>query len=102
MLIRNSEERVEAGSTLANDAGRIMQEVVASVREVSGTIKAIAEATVEQSAGLEQVNQSVTQMDTATQHNAALVEESSAAAESLKQQAQAQALKLAVSMFKLG
>ncbi|GAB4558562.1 MAG: MCP four helix bundle domain-containing protein [Rhizobacter sp.] len=100
VLIRNSEERVEAGSTLANDAGRIMQEVVASVREVSGTIKAIAEATVEQSTGLEQVNQSVTQMDTATQHNAALVEESSAAAESLKQQARA--LTQAVSVFKLG
>ena len=100
VLIRNSEERVEAGSTLANDAGRIMQEVVTSVREVSGTIRAIAEATVEQSSGLEQVNTSVSQMDSATQHNAALVEQSSAAAESLKQQAQA--LSQAVSAFRIG
>ncbi|MET0333170.1 MAG: methyl-accepting chemotaxis protein [Rhizobacter sp.] len=99
VLIRNSEERVEAGSTLANDAGRIMQEVVSSVREVSGTIRAIADATVEQSTGLEQVNSSVSQMDSATQHNAALVEESSAAAESLKQQAQA--LSQAVSAFRI-
>jgi methyl-accepting chemotaxis protein len=99
VLIRNSEERVEAGSTLANDAGRIMQEVVASVREVSGTIRAIADATVEQSTGLEQVNTSVSQMDSATQHNAALVEQSSAAAESLKQQAQA--LSQAVSAFRI-
>ena len=76
-----------------------MQEVVASVREVSGTIKAIAEATVEQSSGLEQVNLAVTQMDTATQHNAALVEESSAAAESLKQQAKS--LTQAVSVFRV-
>ncbi len=99
VLIRNSEERVEAGSTLANDAGRIMQEVVSSVREVSGTIRAIADATVEQSSGLEQVNTSVSQMDSATQHNAALVEQSSAAAESLKQQAQA--LTHAVSVFRI-
>jgi methyl-accepting chemotaxis protein len=99
VLIRNSEERVEAGSTLANDAGRIMQEVVSSVREVSGTIRAIADATVEQSTGLEQVNTSVSQMDSATQHNAALVEQSSAAAESLQQQAQA--LTQAVSAFRV-
>ncbi|MBI5256653.1 MAG: MCP four helix bundle domain-containing protein [Burkholderiales bacterium] len=96
-LIRNSEERVEAGAARANDAGRIMQDVVSSVHEVSGTIRAIAEATVEQSAGIEQVNQSVAQMDSATQHNAALVEQSSAAAESLKEQAEA--LTRAVSAF---
>ena len=84
----------------AGEQGRGFAVVASEVCEVLGTIKAIAEATVEQSTGPEQVNQSVTQMDSATQHNAARVEESSAAAESLKQQAQA--LTQAVSVFKLG
>ena len=84
----------------AGEQGRGFAVVASEVCEVLGTIKAIAEATVEQSTGPEQVNQSVTQMDSATRHNAARVEESSAAAESLKQQAQA--LTQAVSVFKLG
>ena len=86
-LIVASVERVERGSTLVDQAGTTMNEVVAAVRRVADIMGEISAATVEQSAGVAQVGEAVSQMDRATQQNAALVEESAAAAESLKQQA---------------
>ena len=86
-LIDDSVSRVDAGSRLAAQAGTTMSEVVASVARVSNIIAEITMASQEQSAGIEQINQAVTQMDGVTQQNAALVEEAAAAAESLREQA---------------
>ena len=98
-LISASVERVEHGTALVDRAGTTMQEVVASIRRVTDIMGEISAASVEQSAGVSQVGDAVTSMDQATQQNAALVEESSAAAESLK--VQAQQLVNAVAVFKL-
>ena len=98
-LIGASVERVERGSSLVDQAGATMNEIVAAVRRVADIIGEISAATIEQSAGVAQVGEAVSQMDQATQQNAALVEESAAAAESLKQQAQQ--LAQAVAVFKL-
>ncbi|OEZ67438.1 methyl-accepting chemotaxis protein IV [Janthinobacterium sp. HH100] len=87
-LIGDSVEQVEIGSKLVHDAGRTMDEVVTSVRQVADIMQEITAASAEQSAGIEQVNQAVLQMDQVTQQNAALVEEAAAAAESLQDQAQ--------------
>ncbi|MDT8999371.1 methyl-accepting chemotaxis protein [Paucibacter sp. APW11] len=87
-LIGASVDRVEAGSRLVQDAGASMDEIVTSVQRVSDIIGEISAAATEQSEGIGQVNQSVVQLDQMTQQNAALVEESAAAAESLKDQAQ--------------
>ncbi|HTN65495.1 MAG TPA: methyl-accepting chemotaxis protein [Burkholderiaceae bacterium] len=99
ILIDDSVHRVDAGSKLADDAGQTMQQIVASVKRVAGYITDITSASREQSAGIEQVNQAITQMDDVTQQNAALVQQAAAAAESL----QTQAVKLAqlVDAFKL-
>jgi methyl-accepting chemotaxis protein len=86
-LIEDSVGRVEAGATLVNDAGRTMSEIVSSVQRVTDIMAEISSASQEQSAGIEQVNQTVTQMDEVTQQNAALVEEATAAARSMEQQA---------------
>jgi methyl-accepting chemotaxis protein len=86
-LVESSVERVEAGNALAGDAGRTMQGVVQRVQRVSELIAQISAAAVEQTQGIEQVNTAVTQLDQVTQQNAALVEESAAASESLNQQA---------------
>ena len=86
-LIDDSVSRVDAGSRLAAQAGTTMSEVVASVARVSNIIADITMASEEQSAGIEQINQAVTQMDGVTQQNASLVEEAAAAAESLRDQA---------------
>jgi methyl-accepting chemotaxis protein len=93
-LIGASVERVQAGSKLVADAGQTMGEIVGSVKRVSDVIGEITVASSEQSDGIGQVNTAVTQLDQMTQQNAALVEESTAAAESLRTQAQrlAQAL----------
>jgi len=99
-LIGDSVDRVETGSRLVGDAGQTMGEIVSQVRRVSTLISEIAGAANEQSAGIGQVNQAVTQLDHMTQQNAALVEESAAAAESLKDQARV--LAEAVSAFKFG
>jgi methyl-accepting chemotaxis protein len=98
-LITDSVSTVDAGSKLVDEAGKTMQEVVKSVKRVSDLIGEIASATNEQSAGIGQVNTAVTELDRVTQQNAALVEESAAASESLKQQA----LRLAqsVAVFRL-
>ena len=86
-LIGASVDRVESGSKLVADAGSTMSEIVASVQRVSDIIGEISAASGEQSDGIGQVNTSVTQLDQMTQQNAALVEESAAAADSLKEQA---------------
>jgi methyl-accepting chemotaxis protein len=86
-LIADSVERVEAGNRLVDQAGRTMEEVVASITRVAHIVTDISEASREQSAGIEQVSKAVTQMDEVTQQNAALVEEAAAAAESLEEQA---------------
>ena len=98
-LIVDSVAKVDAGSKLVDTAGVTMQEIVASVQNVADLMSEIAAASIEQSQGIGQVNISITQMDDATQQNAALVEEAAAAAQSL----QDQAAKLAqvVSVFKL-
>jgi methyl-accepting chemotaxis protein len=86
-LIGASVDKVESGSKLVADAGKTMQEIVGSVQRVTDIIGEITAAASEQSDGIGQVNSSVTQLDQMTQQNAALVEESAAAAESLKEQA---------------
>ena len=98
-LITDSVETVEGGSRLVNEAGATMQEVVKSVKRVSDIIGEIATATTEQSAGISQVNTAVTELDRVTQQNAALVEESAAASESLRQQAER--LAATVSVFQI-
>jgi methyl-accepting chemotaxis protein len=79
--------KVETGSRLVQEAGSTMTEIVASVQRVSDIIGEITAATSEQSSGIGQINGAITQLDQMTQQNAALVEESAAAAESLKEQA---------------
>jgi methyl-accepting chemotaxis protein len=98
-LIGASVEKVETGARQVNEAGSSMDEIVSQVQRVSQLIGEISNATAEQSTGIGQVGDAVTQLDQVTQQNTALVEESAAAAESLKQQA----AKLAevVSVFKL-
>ncbi|MCT9811261.1 methyl-accepting chemotaxis protein [Acidovorax sp. Be4] len=98
-LINESVERVTAGSTLVDRAGHTMSEVVGSIRRVTDIMGEISAASSEQSAGVAQVGEAVTNIDHATQQNAALVEEMAAAAGSLN--AQAQELVRSVSVFKL-
>jgi len=98
-LIGDSVEKVERGSKLVGQAGVTMDEVVASVKRVTDIMSEIANASQEQSAGIEQVNLSIIEMDAMTQQNAALVEEAAAAAQSL--QDQASELAQVVSVFKL-
>jgi methyl-accepting chemotaxis protein len=98
-LIGRSVEQVEQGTALVDQAGKTMGEIVSSIQRVSDIVAEISSASAEQSQGVQQVGEAVTQMDQATQQNAALVEESAAAAESLK--GQAQQLVQAVAVFKL-
>jgi len=98
-LIDASVERVEQGTLLADKAGSTMQEVVDSIRKVSGIVSEISTASAEQASGVVQVGQAITSMDKATQQNAALVEEMSAISVSLK--SQADELVQAVHVFKL-
>jgi methyl-accepting chemotaxis protein len=86
-LIGASVDKVDAGTRLVADAGQTMSEIVGSVQRVSDIIGEITAASGEQSDGIGQVNVAVTQLDQMTQQNAALVEESAAAAESLREQA---------------
>jgi len=87
-LIGESVARAEAGARLVGDAGTTMGEIVSNVQRVSDIIGEIATAASEQSDGIGQVNMAVTNLDQMTQQNAALVEESAAAASSLRNQAQ--------------
>jgi methyl-accepting chemotaxis protein len=87
-LIGISVAKVDSGSRLVADAGTTMTEIVSSVKRVSDIIGEISAASSEQSDGISQVNTAVLELDQMTQQNAALVEESAAAAESLSEQAQ--------------
>ncbi len=98
-LIGRSVAQVEQGTVLVGEAGKTMGEIVSSIQRVSDIVAEITSATVEQSTGVQQVSDAICQMDHVTQQNAALVEESAAAAESLK--GQAQQLVEAVAVFKL-
>jgi methyl-accepting chemotaxis protein len=98
-LIGDSVQKVEAGTTLVASAGSTMDDVVKQVRHVSDLIGEISSASQEQSTGIGQIGDAVSQLDEVTQQNAALVEESAAAAESLKHQARA--LAETVSVFKI-
>jgi methyl-accepting chemotaxis protein len=99
-LINASVERVEQGTTLVDQAGVTMTEVVASIRRVTDLMGEISAASSEQSQGVSQVGEAVTQMDQVTQQNAALVEQMAAAAGSLN--AQARELVQTVAVFSLG
>jgi methyl-accepting chemotaxis protein len=88
-LIDDSVAKVDAGTLLVDKAGRTMDEVVGSVKRVTDIIGEIAAASAEQTAGIGQVNDAITAMDQATQQNAALVEQSAAAAASVREQATA-------------
>ena len=87
-LIGDSVEKVEDGTKLVAQAGKTMEEIVSAIRGVTVIMSEIRAASIEQTSGIEQVNQAIGQMDEVTQQNAALVEEAAAAAESLEEQAQ--------------
>jgi methyl-accepting chemotaxis protein len=96
-LIQASVETVKSGTSLVSRAQSTMQDIVHQVKQVSTLVGEIGTATAEQSEGIAQVNKTVGQLDEATQQNAALVEQSAAAADSLRQQAST--LVLAVGRF---
>ncbi|GIZ52643.1 methyl-accepting chemotaxis protein [Noviherbaspirillum aridicola] len=98
-LIGDSVEKVDAGSSLVDEAGKTMDEIVSSVRHVADIMNEISAASQEQSSGIEEVNRAVGQMDEMTQQNASLVEQAAAAAESMR--AQAAELAAAVAVFRL-
>ncbi|CAG9169508.1 methyl-accepting chemotaxis protein [Cupriavidus respiraculi] len=98
-LIGNSAQRVEDGAALVENAGRAMGEIVEAVKRVTDLMGEMRAATEEQTGGIEQVNQAVTQMDQMAQQNAALVEQAAAAAASLEDQAEA--LHRTVGQFRL-
>jgi methyl-accepting chemotaxis protein len=98
-LITGSVTQVEQGTHLVDQAGRTMQEIVSSIEQVSQIVAQISHASAEQSVGVNHIGEAVTKMDQATQQNAALVEQSAAAADGLKRQAQD--LVGAVSAFRL-
>ncbi|PRC91318.1 methyl-accepting chemotaxis protein [Solimicrobium silvestre] len=98
-LIDDSVGKVDVGSKLVDEAGATMNQIVTSVKQVVAIMAEIAAASQEQSAGIEQVNLAITDMDNTTQQNAALVEQAAAASKSL--QDQADSLAKIVSVFKL-
>jgi methyl-accepting chemotaxis protein len=97
-LIGNSVDKVESGTRLVSDAGATMNDIVLSVRKVADVIAGITATSAEQSAGIAGVNQAIVKLDQMTQQNAALVEQSAAAAESLREQSGQ--LAQAVAVFK--
>ncbi|MQA40946.1 HAMP domain-containing protein [Rugamonas sp. FT29W] len=98
-LIDDSVEKVGSGTKLVEQAGTTMQEVVASIKQVTDIVGEISAATQEQNDGIAQVHQAVTQMDETTQQNSALVEQTAAAAQTLRDQADK--LEQVVSAFKI-
>jgi len=86
-LINQSVESVESGSTLVNQSGTALRDIIAAVSSVGGLIAEIAAASNEQTTGIEQINQAIAQLDSNTQQNTAMVEESAAASERLNDQA---------------
>ena len=99
ILIDDSVSKVDAGATLVDEAGVTMQEILSSVKRVTGIMHEITSASHEQTIGIEQINDAIAQMDQVTQQNAALVEEAAAAAASMEDQAAT--LTEVVSVFKL-
>ncbi len=99
-LINASTEKVSSGSRLVTQAGATMQEIVQSVQRVTDIMAEISSASTEQTAGIEQINQAIVEMDSVTQQNAALVEQAAAASESM--QDQAAMLAQAVAVFRIG
>ena len=99
-LINDSAEKVRVGSSLVDQSGKALAEIVDSVKKVTDIVAEIAAASQEQSAGIDQVNHAVLQMDEMTQQNAALVEEAAAAARAMQEQAGELARQ--VSFFQLG
>ena len=99
-LIHDSVERVDFGAGLVDRAGTTMQEMVASVKRVTDIMAEISVASQEQSAGIEQINKAINEMDNVTQQNAALVEEAAASSQLLEDQAEK--LARAGSQFNLG
>ena len=87
VLITNSVENVSIGVTLADEAGKTIKDVVGNVKQLSIVIAEVSSASAEQSIGLGQINQSISQMDNVTQQNAALVEQAAAASRSMQEQA---------------
>jgi len=98
-LIGDSVDKVDSGTRLVDQAGGTMTEIVASVQRVTDIMAEITAASAEQTAGIEQINQAIAQMDEVTQQNAALVEEAAAASDAMQQQAGA--LAQVVSVFQL-
>ena len=98
-LIGSSVERVDAGARLVDEAGSTMNDIVASVRRVTDIMAEISRASAEQSAGIGQVNEAIGQMDEATRQNAALVQQATAAAAALEEEAER--LAQVVSVFRL-
>jgi methyl-accepting chemotaxis protein len=98
-LINTSVQKVESGTRLVTDAGATMGDIVQSVRRVADVIGEITAASTEQSAGISQVNDSIANLDQMTQQNAALVEQSAAAAQSMREQSDQ--LAQAVAVFKI-
>jgi len=86
-LITDSVDKVDSGSRLVDEAGGTMHDVVSSIQRVADIMAEITAASQEQTAGIEQINQAITQMDDVTQQNAGLVEEAAAASEALQEQA---------------
>ncbi|WP_394781292.1 methyl-accepting chemotaxis protein [Undibacterium sp.] len=99
VLIGDSVEKISGGGLLVDEAGKTMADIVSSVQQVATIMAEISSASREQSAGIEQVNQAIAQMDYMTQQNAALVEQAAAAAQSMQQQTVR--LGEAVAVFKL-
>ncbi len=99
-LIAASSENVDGGAALVAEAGQTMQEVIAAIVRVGSVVSEISQATGEQSSGISQIGQAIAGLDEMTQQNAALVEESAAAAASL--QLQADELSRSVAVFRLG
>ncbi|TRW90660.1 methyl-accepting chemotaxis protein [Candidatus Methylobacter oryzae] len=98
-LVENSVRRIEGGSKLASQAGSTMKEILSAIHGVTAMMAKITNASIEQNAGIGQINLAIAQMDDMTQQNAALVEQAAAAAESLEEQVQN--LAVTVSSFKV-
>lgn len=98
-LINESAAQVQSGAQLVNQAGETLRKIVSSVQQVAGIVSEIASASQEQATGIDEINTAVTQMDEVTQQNAALVEENTAAAQSMVEQARG--LEKLMSFFKL-
>jgi methyl-accepting chemotaxis protein len=98
-LIRDSVNKVESGSSLVNQSGEVLSEIVDAVEKVSSMIDAVNIASMEQSNGITQINQAIASMDEMTQQNAALVEETSATSRSMTEQAKS--MNQLISFFKI-